>query len=431
MSLETANHWEISEKNPQVAEKLLPEVEKKLKSEVKKDSQEKLSQLNDEKLQTITNKDFLKYSQETRLQSLATSPDGQKVTIEWIKSKQITDISFRFAFWENNQINENLQFKTTAGQILPNEVSSVISDGVEYSRAALDGEFFSQDNTRLEIFDKTNIIISQVRDEQEMTILEKQNQEKLAEFMKEQDDENLSPELKKAKEKFAKEWLSRGFGSDFIMKIFAAIFLGIGKIEKAIWAGEWENIFTQIDKAIWNENKDGANIDRNNMSDEQESSLVESFTLPENLPAVKFSPYPQLDSLADNYGIDPSFLYSIWAIESSAGANLNSRKENSGVTSYGMFQILDSNFIAWWESDLLNQIKQNPWDRELNIQALEMFLKNTPKVVSWLQSWDHHMIATYYNWGWYQKWAKENNAVAYNQKLQYYQNEYSKYKKLH
>ncbi len=276
MSLETANHWEIFEKNPQVEEKLLPEVEKKLKWEVKKDSQEKLSQLNDEKLQTITNKDFLKYSQEARLQSLAKSPDGQKVTIEWIKSQEITDISFRFAFWENNKINENLQFKTTAGQILPNEVSSVISDWVEYSRAALDGEFFSQDNTRLEIFDETNIIISQVRDEQEMEILEKQNQEKLAEFMKEQDDENLSPELKKAKEKFAKEWLSRGFGSDFIMKIFAAIFLGIGKIEKAIWAGEGENIFTQIDKAIWNENKDGANIDRNNMSDEEQNSVIDS-----------------------------------------------------------------------------------------------------------------------------------------------------------
>lgn len=435
MALETLNNWENSEKNNQQPEKLLPEVEQKLSNEIKKDSQEKLSQLSDEKMQTITHKEFLKNSLDTRFQSVARNFNGEKITSQDVISGNVTDIEFQFAFQQNQngekEVNQKLEFLTTAGQILPHQVASVICEWVEYSRWDLKWEFFAQDGSRLVILDKTKLIISEVRDENQMNQLEKKAEEKLEEFMKDEENQNISPEEKKVRKQLAKEWISRGFDPDFIMKIFAGLFLWLGKLEKALGAGEWENWFTQLDRKLWSVNESGKKIDKTNMSPEDQDMLIDEMSLPKNLPAPKYSPYPQLDNLADRYNIDPSLLYSIWASESTSGHNLNSRTEQSGVTSYGMFQILDSHFIQWGETDLLQKIKNNPWDRELNIQALEMYFQNKPKVVSALQSWDYHMIATYYNGGWYQTWARENNAVAYDQKLRYYQNEYFKYKKLH
>lgn len=436
MALEGLNNWENSEKNTQEPEKLLPEVEKKLSNEIKKDSQEKLSQLGDEKMQNITNEEFLKYSPETRFQSLARNPQGEKITADQIISGEISDVEFQFAFEKNQNgekvVNQKLEFLTTAGQILPQQVATVICEWVEYSRENLKGEFFAQDGSRLVIFDETKLIISEIRDEKQMAALEKKAEEKLQEFMKdEEENKNISPEEKKARKQFAKEWIIRGFDPDFIMKIFAGLFLGLGKLEKALGAGEWENWFTQLDRKLWGMNDSWVKIDKSNISQENQQTLIDEMSLPKSLPAPKYSPYPQLDNLADRYNIEPSLLYSIWASESISGHNLNFRTEQSGVTSYGMFQILDSHFIQWGETDLLQKIKNNPGDRELNIQALEMYFQNKPKVVSALQSWDFHMIATYYNGGWYQKWARENNAVAYDQKLRYYQIQYNKWKASH
>ena len=104
-------------------------------------------------------------------------------------------------------------------------------------------------------------------------------------------------------------------------------------------------------------NESGKKIDKTNMSSEDQDMLIDEMSLPKSLPAPKYSPYPQLDNLADRYNIDPSLLYSIWASESTSGHNLNFRTEQSGVTSYGMFQILDSHFIQWGETDLFQKIK--------------------------------------------------------------------------
>jgi hypothetical protein len=52
-------------------------------------------------------------------------------------------LNFTFTF--DGKFNRELYIRTTAGQILPENVRTVTSGNVEYTRTGLNGEFFSNE----------------------------------------------------------------------------------------------------------------------------------------------------------------------------------------------------------------------------------------------------------------------------------------------
>ncbi|PZM83918.1 hypothetical protein DLH72_03060 [Candidatus Gracilibacteria bacterium] len=115
----------------------------------------------EEELENIENKDILSLPKEKRLQYVT----KQKIDSDRVSSGEIKNLDFTFTF--NGKLNNELYFKTTAGQVLPDEVGVVISNGVEYKRSGISGEFFSGNN-RLTIREGTNIEITELRTKEEL-----------------------------------------------------------------------------------------------------------------------------------------------------------------------------------------------------------------------------------------------------------------------
>lgn len=433
MSLDALNNWQDSETNIQKTEKLLPEVEKQLKWEVRNDSQEQLSQLNDTTMQTITHEDFLKYSPETRFQSLARNTQGEKITADQIISGEISDIKIELKFGAD-KINDQLGGNIMLGDILPKNISAVMSDGVEYTRKNLAGDFFDSKWRALKITHETSLNISWIRTQEDIEGIEKKNQEELKKATQtlgellDAQPTDISPKDKQKLEQVTQKWVESGYNKNFIMELIAAFFIWLGKLEKTLDLGWSENWFAILDRKLAGKNQAGENIQKNNMTPAQQTEMINQVVLTRKPPEVTFTDYPQLDALADEYKIKRSILYAIWATESLAGANNSERPEDSWVTSYGMFQVLDKNFKDAGRVDLLNEIKQKPGDRDLNIEVLKMFLDNNHHVVSALRSRNYQSIAESYNGKWFKRWADKNDAIAYDLKLKYYEDAYKQWK---
>ena len=78
--------------------------------------------------------------------------------------------------------NPDLFAKTTAGQVLPDEVASVSCNGEIYSRSGIDGEFFNDKNHRLKIYTGTQITIGELRTSDEMRELQENLAEQLTAY---------------------------------------------------------------------------------------------------------------------------------------------------------------------------------------------------------------------------------------------------------
>lgn len=433
MSLDALNNWQDSETNIQKSETLLPALKKELSDNINNESKEQLSQLSDEKMQNITHAEFLKYSPETRFQSVVRDMNGNKISSEKIITKEIPDIKIELKFGAD-KINDQLGGNIMLGDILPKNISAVMSDGVEYTRKNLAGDFFDSKWRALKITHETSLNISWIRTQEEIKDIEKKNQEelkkanqKLGELLDAQPTD-ISPKDKQKLEQVTQKWVESGYNKNFIMELIAAFFIWLGKLEKTLDLGWSENWFAILDRKLAGKNQTGENIQKNNMTPAQQTEMINQVVLTKKPPEVTFTDYPQLDTLAAKYKIESSILYAIWATESLAGANYNERPEDSWVTSYGMFQVLDKNFKDAGRVDLLNAIKEKPGDRDLNIEVLKMFLDKNPHVVSALRSRNYQSIAESYNGKWFKRWADKNDAIAYDLKLKYYEDAYIKWK---
>ncbi len=80
--------------------------------------------------------------------------------IDELKSRKVKKIEFDFKFGEKN-INKEIYLNTTAGQLLPAEVRTILKNGVVYKRSWLKWEFFEDFGKRLTIHQGTNIVISE------------------------------------------------------------------------------------------------------------------------------------------------------------------------------------------------------------------------------------------------------------------------------
>ena len=143
--------WALGKDYIDTAEKDLENIIWKEKKEVKEKAQKEIRELSDEVLQTISNKEFLKLSPEKRLIHITKN----WVSANEVSSETVKELDFTFTYeWK---FNKELYLRTTAGQVLPKEVRSVVKGWLKYSRTWLKWEFFTEGNKRLIIKEDTNI----------------------------------------------------------------------------------------------------------------------------------------------------------------------------------------------------------------------------------------------------------------------------------
>lgn len=193
-----------------------------------------------ERLRDMEHNDFLKIPFENRLAFIT----KWSKTAEWIKNWTDRNLEFTFTFL--GKFNRDLFFNTTAWQVLPNEVSKVISGGREYVRSWFSGEFFSW-KKRLVIREWTQVEIAELRKSEDLEKMLKDLEPKL---------EKYSDPLEK---QIAAEALKRNIDPEAVLEWFKEI---LKKFPETEIPQRLEKIFTQLERIIWLEG-----IDRNNIED--------------------------------------------------------------------------------------------------------------------------------------------------------------------
>jgi len=382
-------------------------------------TQEKLKFLKED-MQTISNLKFLEE---------VTFENRLKYITEWnIDSDNISanqKIEFNFSF--NSELpNENLYLRTTAWQVLPTTIQSVVTGWKEYSRTSLSGELFAKDGKRLIIHDKTQITIGALRWKTEFKEIATRDAKKLKEV-------NIPKEYTKIIEanwKLLTKSISKWVDPELVVQLFSTYF-GKSSID-TIDMNRQENFLTQIDRVIWYINIEEKRIDKNNMSDENKKLLENSIWSEYAMESLEnnelntdyvgnYHEYPELSRLGSNLWIkNPWFLYAFWSVESSFGTDTNERyEEHLDTSSIWMFQILKTNLE--WHWDLVTQLSNNPADKSLNLQALEIYLSDNPNLIAAINNYDIHEVSKIYNWPKYKDGG-------YHIKLQKALNQYNNYK---
>ncbi len=121
----------------------------------KRETRNKLSLDEEKKFDSITNKEFLKFSREQRLKYITIGNIDYKDVQEWKDDK----IQFSFTF--NSKFNGRLYLKTTAWQVLPPNIKIVESWWEKWERNGFYGEFFNKSWQRLIIHEWTKINIKE------------------------------------------------------------------------------------------------------------------------------------------------------------------------------------------------------------------------------------------------------------------------------
>lgn len=188
-------------------------------------------------LQSMTNKEFLAISPAERLSAITkNNVDASKVV-----SGEVKNLEFTFTF--DGVHNKDLYMKTTAGQVLPQEIGKVTVWGEEYSRQWLGWEFFSVGNRRLTIHEGTKLEIGEPRNIEEMEKIVKENTEKTKEYLAQNTSAN--PDI-------VAESLKRGIDPKFANLVFKDIYEKTPKPDRKIVL---EEMFTEFDRTrgtFWN-----------------------------------------------------------------------------------------------------------------------------------------------------------------------------------
>ncbi len=162
----------------------------------------KLSDSEIKSMQAITSKEFLSTPANERLRFITQGNiEAKNVKEGWEKA-----LNFTFTF--DGKFNRELYIRTTAGQILPENVRTVTSGNVEYTRTGLNGEFFSNEWKRLLIHEWTQLEVTKFWAEDELKQIQ----------------ENLSNGLKEYKgtphEELALESLKKWYDPKFVISLF-------------------------------------------------------------------------------------------------------------------------------------------------------------------------------------------------------------------
>lgn len=351
--------------------------------------------------------DMQKISHEKFLADVSFSDRLKHITDPNVDAWELAEnskIEFNFSFTSENA-NRNLYLLTTAGQVLPQTVSTLTtSDGKTYSRESLSWEFFSDDGKRLVIHDKTQITIWETRTLDQIAQLEKQAEESL---------KNVAGITDQNRELFSMS-ASKWIDPKLVLGLFSAFFWNKEFSDVPSW--EYEDFLTQVDREIGYMNMDEKRADKNNLSQESQDELVARMGDQTSMDSIEYQmeDFAELQALATECGIrKPEFLYAIWELESSCGRNVNSRQESRGRESLGMFQILNVNL----PDELAYELKNNPSDKDINIRALRHFINNNLDLVDAINASDYEQIASIYNGRGYDNLATKNGWTPYDDKL--------------
>jgi len=124
----------------------------------------------------MTNADILKLAPTERLPYI--TRDNKE------SSEVVSGVTLEFTFSSGGKLNRDLYMYTTAGQVLPNEVREVSSNGVSYIRQGLSGEFYNPDSQkRLTIHEWTGVTIEKVTNKEELKKITEENTEKYNRFV--------------------------------------------------------------------------------------------------------------------------------------------------------------------------------------------------------------------------------------------------------
>lgn len=184
-------------------------------------------------LKHISNKEFLSIPKERRLQYVTKNcVDSQDISV-W----KVKNLEFCFTFdWE---FNRDLYLKTTAWQVLPVEVWSVISEWKIYYRSNIEWEFFTENNERLIIHDWTQIEIWKLRTKEDLEEISKNNQQKLEDYLKDNPDANKDIVFEAIK-----RWIDPKFAS----LVFGDLIKDLGEKQAKIVL---EDAFSEFDRVRW------------------------------------------------------------------------------------------------------------------------------------------------------------------------------------
>lgn len=374
------------------------------------------SLLSSARMETISHNDFLSIIKVERL-AYITDP---KVIAKSITDTQKIIFDFSFGSWK---VNRDLYLLTTAGQVLPDIVSTIVSNGITYSRSSLQWEFFTSSWKRLIVHDNTEINITKTRDSEEiLSLMSNIENQKTSYLLKDIDmDENT---------------LSQSIANWFDPELVSSLWLIFFQWKPNVTDEMREDFFTQIDREIWYANINSPVVDKNNLSDQNKELLKQSMFAPTQIESLLngsdlwFKSFPWLETLASTKSIPIEVLYGLWQVESSQGYGVLSTAESKWRRSYGYFQILWENYSALWYSSKKEMVAQlghpNKTIRDAaNIQALENFIDSKSWLLSALQTKNYHQIALRYNGTWYVNLAKKTWITPYNIKLQNAVNSYT------
>ena len=194
-----------------------------------------------DELKTMNNAEFLQLPFSQRLQYINTA----YVDSRQIASGEIKNLEFTFTF--DGVYNKELFSRTTAGQVLPHEVSQVMSEWVLYTRTSLQWEFFSQNYTRLTIHEWTQLDILELRSTEHI-------KEQIAEFESQAAD---IYEVWSTRYNIIVSALKSGISPIIAIDLFES------QLDEISTEGQWaklEDLITEFDRlrgGIWSETENG------------------------------------------------------------------------------------------------------------------------------------------------------------------------------
>ncbi|MDQ7008665.1 MAG: N-acetylmuramidase domain-containing protein [Candidatus Gracilibacteria bacterium] len=357
----------------------------------------------------------------------------QKINIEDIMDGEVSSLIFDFKFG-GEKMNKDIYLNTTAGQLLPAEVKTVIKDGVVYFRSGQLGEFFTENNKRLTIHQDTHITISNLQSTEDVLKENKIIKVKLG------IDLNLEKNNLSNEELIKLEASLRGIDPEFAFIAFGDILEETSEEKREYIL---ENMLTEFDRIrgyykLDNKindklddnsalrlfyNLDSSNYEKNSKKyGIDESKITKKESMGEYL---NFSKIDGINDIAKKLDIPENILYAICMNESSGkglgkalprfekhifdrymngkwkykGRKPTNSEANMLSRSYGGMQVMGFNYkkVGYSTIEEFVEAQTGSNSEKEQLKAFANFLKNTPGMVSAMKSYDYEKIARLYN----------------------------------
>jgi len=391
---------ELNRKNkfPPIVDKKTKETFPPTKETLKKSKDER-TKLSNEKLQSISNREFLSISKERRLENITKNNIKSEKISDWTEKK----LQFTFTFeWK---FNKELYLKTTAGQVLPEEVWIVKKDWKTYERNNLSWEFFTSGGRRLIIKEWTEIEIEKIRTLEEIKNLKEKNNTSIKSFKETKD-------YKEGFDDIVSEAIKRGIEPKFAILAFGEKIkdLQMMSTERVVLI---EDMFTEFDRK-----KGKISPAFKNKKQAVEISILKQFSSDWEAKAKEFGikeeVIKEINESDNKYlNIDKNI-----RIEWNWRLNFIQRLRNTRNVAEDLNN--PANLVAWWVWDkyAIWKYKSSNWHTFLVFRDIEHWFKAMSADIEAKQNWFSKVISKdaslkeflkVWTWNWQWSISKRNN----------------------